>query len=103
MSAHLKLIKNLFSNVLGTPKGHPKSKPFIDRCEVNGDLMKIGVRVLCTHINIGDGFLFSNLLTHFDLCLLGFLKRIMSFYAVDNCIWVRNYQIIHPKDKKVRV
>ncbi|DAZ99581.1 TPA: hypothetical protein N0F65_001409 [Lagenidium giganteum] len=30
-SAHLKLIKQLFTQVWGTPKGHPKSKPFIDR------------------------------------------------------------------------
>ncbi len=28
--------------------------------------------------------------------------RIMSFYVADNCIWIRNYQIVHPKDKKVR-
>ncbi|CAK4085907.1 unnamed protein product [Aphanomyces euteiches] len=30
-SAHMKLIKNMFIQVWGTPKGHPKSKPFIDR------------------------------------------------------------------------
>jgi ribosome biogenesis protein BRX1 len=28
---HLKLIKKMFIQVWGTPKGHPKSKPFIDR------------------------------------------------------------------------
>lgn len=28
---HLQVIKNLFINIWGTPKGHPKSKPFIDR------------------------------------------------------------------------
>merc|ERR1712228_703165 len=28
---HLKLIKTLFGYVFGTPRGHPKSKPFIDR------------------------------------------------------------------------
>ena len=28
---HLKLIKKLFSQIFGTPKGHPKSKPFVDR------------------------------------------------------------------------
>jgi ribosome biogenesis protein BRX1 len=27
---HLNLIKELFTQVFGTPKGHPKSKPFID-------------------------------------------------------------------------
>eukprot|EP01084_Bolivina_argentea_P016154 30253_1 len=29
-----------------------------------------------------------------------FVDRIMSFYVADNCIWIRNYQIVHPKDKK---
>lgn len=28
---YLKLIKHLFIDVFGTPRGHPKSKPFIDR------------------------------------------------------------------------
>lgn len=28
---HLKLIKELFVDVFGTPRGHPKSKPFVDR------------------------------------------------------------------------
>jgi len=28
---HLQLLKILFSNVFGTPRGHPKSKPFVDR------------------------------------------------------------------------
>lgn len=28
---HLKLIKHLFIDVFGTPRGHPKSKPFVDR------------------------------------------------------------------------
>jgi len=28
---HLKLVKHLFIDVFGTPRGHPKSKPFIDR------------------------------------------------------------------------
>ena len=28
---HLMLIKSMFIHVWGTPKGHPKSKPFIDR------------------------------------------------------------------------
>ncbi len=36
MSDHWKLIKNLFSNMFSTPKGHPKIKPFVDRCEVGG-------------------------------------------------------------------
>ncbi|RHZ10647.1 hypothetical protein DYB26_003802 [Aphanomyces astaci] len=30
-TAHMQLIKALFIQVWGTPKGHPKSKPFIDR------------------------------------------------------------------------
>jgi len=28
---HLKLVKHLFVDVFGTPRGHPKSKPFVDR------------------------------------------------------------------------
>ena len=28
---HLQLLKVLFTNVFGTPRGHPKSKPFVDR------------------------------------------------------------------------
>lgn len=28
---HLKLLKKLFVDIFGTPRGHPKSKPFIDR------------------------------------------------------------------------
>jgi len=28
---HLKLVKSTFSQIFGTPRGHPKSKPFIDR------------------------------------------------------------------------
>jgi ribosome biogenesis protein BRX1 len=28
---HLKLLKTLFVDVFGTPRGHPKSKPFVDR------------------------------------------------------------------------
>ena len=28
---HLKLVKELFVDVFGTPRGHPKSKPFVDR------------------------------------------------------------------------
>jgi ribosome biogenesis protein BRX1 len=31
---HLKLLKELFVNVFGTPRGHPKSKPFVDRIMV---------------------------------------------------------------------
>ncbi|RHY30045.1 hypothetical protein DYB32_004666 [Aphanomyces invadans] len=30
-TAHMQLIKAMFIQVWGTPKGHPKSKPFIDR------------------------------------------------------------------------
>jgi ribosome biogenesis protein BRX1 len=29
--SHLKLLKELFTDVFGTPRGHPKSKPFVDR------------------------------------------------------------------------
>ena len=28
---HLKILKELFLDVFGTPRGHPKSKPFVDR------------------------------------------------------------------------
>jgi ribosome biogenesis protein BRX1 len=28
---HLKLLKELFVDIFGTPQGHPKSKPFVDR------------------------------------------------------------------------
>lgn len=28
---HLKLLKTIFVDVFGTPRGHPKSKPFVDR------------------------------------------------------------------------
>ena len=28
---HLRLLKSLFVDVFGTPRGHPKSKPFVDR------------------------------------------------------------------------
>lgn len=28
---HLKLLKELFTDAFGTPRGHPKSKPFVDR------------------------------------------------------------------------
>lgn len=28
---HLKILKELFVDVFGTPRGHPKSKPFVDR------------------------------------------------------------------------
>lgn len=28
---HLKLIKELFIDIFGTPRGHPKAKPFVDR------------------------------------------------------------------------
>ncbi|KAK8809881.1 hypothetical protein WA158_000824 [Blastocystis sp. Blastoise] len=47
-----KLIKELFKQIYAVPKGHPKSKPFVD--------------------------------------------HVLSFFIVDNRIWVRNYQI---KDK----
>jgi len=28
---HLKLLRTLFTDIFGTPRGHPKSKPFVDR------------------------------------------------------------------------
>jgi ribosome biogenesis protein BRX1 len=28
---HLKILKELFTDIFGTPRGHPKSKPFVDR------------------------------------------------------------------------
>ena len=28
---HLKLLKEMFIDIFGTPRGHPKSKPFVDR------------------------------------------------------------------------
>lgn len=28
---HLKLLKELFTDIFGTPRGHPKAKPFVDR------------------------------------------------------------------------
>lgn len=28
---HLKLLKEIFIDIFGTPRGHPKSKPFVDR------------------------------------------------------------------------
>lgn len=28
---HLKLVKELFTDIFGTPRGHPKAKPFVDR------------------------------------------------------------------------
>ena len=28
---HLKLLKELFVDIWGIPRGHPKSKPFVDR------------------------------------------------------------------------
>jgi hypothetical protein len=30
-SAHWQLVASLLTDVFGTPRGHPKSKPFIDR------------------------------------------------------------------------
>ncbi len=48
-SAHWKLIKNLFSNVFSTSKGHPKSKPFVDRCEVGGGFVTIDVYYINGH------------------------------------------------------
>ena len=29
--SHLQIIKHLMMDVFGTPRGHPKSKPFVDR------------------------------------------------------------------------
>jgi len=30
-TSHLRLLKTIFTDVFGTPRGHPKSKPFVDR------------------------------------------------------------------------
>ena len=42
----LKLLKCLFTDVFGTPRGHPKSKPFVDRVigfyYVDGKVRRIG-------------------------------------------------------------
>jgi len=50
-SPHWQIMKEIFTGTFGTPRGHPKSKPFVD--------------------------------------------RVMSFFIVNNNIWVRNFQIIH--------
>eukprot|EP00042_Codosiga_hollandica_P036895 m.286309 g.286309 ORF g.286309 m.286309 type:complete len:315 (-) comp54986_c0_seq5:200-1144(-) len=47
---HLTVLKELFFQAFGTPRMHPKSKPFVD--------------------------------------------RVMSFFFLDNRIWVRNYEVI---------
>jgi ribosome biogenesis protein BRX1 len=52
---HFQVIKGLLTDVFSTPKGHPKSKPFVD--------------------------------------------RIMSFFIINNNIWIRNYQIIQKSEK----
>jgi ribosome biogenesis protein BRX1 len=49
-SPHWQVMKSIFTDAFGTPRAHPKSKPFVD--------------------------------------------RIMSFYILNNNIWVRNYQIV---------
>jgi len=53
-SPHWQIMKQVFTSTFGTPRGHPKSKPFVD--------------------------------------------RIMSFFVVNNNIWVRNFQILHKTD-----
>lgn len=30
---HLKILKEIFTDIFGTPRGHPKSKPFVDRVQ----------------------------------------------------------------------
>ena len=52
---HLKLIKELFVDVFGTPRGHPKSKPFVDRVmafyyadkRVSGKMMRQNLWLIC--------------------------------------------------------
>lgn len=52
---HWQLMKTIFNDAFGTPLGHPKSKPFVD--------------------------------------------RIMSFFIVNDNIWIRNYQIIDKSER----
>jgi hypothetical protein len=52
---HLQLLKAILGDAFGTPRGHPKSKPFVD--------------------------------------------RVMSFFAVKNTIWIRNYQIVDKSER----
>lgn len=52
---HFRVMKAILSETFGTPRGHPKSKPFVD--------------------------------------------RVMSFFAADGKIWVRNYQIVDESDE----
>jgi len=52
------LLKEMFSQTFGTPKNHPKSKPFID--------------------------------------------RVTTFSILDNRIWIRNYQIVDPKEMSLQ-
>jgi len=51
-----RLFKELLFQAFGTPKGHPKSKPFVD--------------------------------------------RVLSFFILDNRIWMRNYEIVWPNLKE---
>jgi ribosome biogenesis protein BRX1 len=39
-SPHWRMIAALFTDVFGTPRGHPKSKPFIDRY-VNSNIVHV--------------------------------------------------------------
>ena len=52
---HLQLLKAILGDAFGTPRGHPKSKPFVD--------------------------------------------RVMSFFAVKNTIWIRNYQVVDKSER----
>jgi len=51
-----KLLKEMFTQIFNTPKGHPNSKPFID--------------------------------------------HVLSFFILDDRIWLRNYQIIEKGRRK---
>jgi len=53
---HLQVMKEMFSQMFGTPRGHRKSKPFLDHT--------------------------------------------LSFSSADGRIWMRNYQIAEPADRK---
>ena len=67
----LKLLKSLFIDVFGTPRGHPKSKPFVDR--VMGFYYADG-KVSC------HDYLFDESISCF--CCLPVLKKVCGFSIV---------------------
>jgi len=56
-SPHFRLLKELFSQVFGTPKMHPKSKPFIDHALMFGI---IGGRIWVRNYQIVEEFMPNN-------------------------------------------